>query len=104
MEKEAAQSGGAAAATGAGGRTLILEKGMIRYLYVVLDMTSAMDVTDIRPSRRMAMLQLMEVSPSRLPVLCIGLTRRLVVLVVAVMVVVCVVVDVSGLHSRLFRS
>jgi len=37
-----------------------VEKGMIRYLFVVVDLSSAMDVKDLKPSRRAATLALLE--------------------------------------------
>lgn len=38
----------------------VLEKGMIRYLYLILDFSSAMERSDIKPNRRVATLQLVE--------------------------------------------
>lgn len=40
--------------------TKVVEKGMIRYLYVILDNGDAMSLNDLKPSRRQLVLDLME--------------------------------------------
>lgn len=35
----------------------IIEKGMIRYLYIILDLSSAMDVNDFKPTRKFCCLE-----------------------------------------------
>ena len=38
----------------------LIEKGMIRYLYVIIDCTESMNITDIKPNRKLCVLELLK--------------------------------------------